>query len=58
MQEKSVHHQKLKSPNPHAEERGFVDISFGSPAFRLCGPIGFASPGYPGFAIIGIYYSI
>jgi hypothetical protein len=32
---------------------GFLSSSFGNPAFRLCGPIGFASPGYPGFAIIG-----
>jgi hypothetical protein len=44
---------EYEKPHPHAEDWGFADISFGSPAFRLRGPIGFASPGYPGFAFIG-----
>jgi hypothetical protein len=33
----------------------FEEIFFGSPAVRFRGPIGFASPGYPGFTIIGKY---
>jgi hypothetical protein len=35
------------------EDGGLSDISFGNPAVRTRGPMGFASPGCPGFALIG-----
>lgn len=31
---------------------------FGNPAIHIHGPIGFASPGYPDFALIGNYENI
>jgi hypothetical protein len=33
------------------------DIFFDSPAVHFCEPLGFASPGYPGFKIIGKHFN-
>jgi hypothetical protein len=38
---------------PDAEDVGSEISFFGNPAVRVCAPMGFASPGYPGFTSIG-----
>jgi len=45
--------KKNKTPILIPRKGVFEVIFFGSPAIRFRGPMGFASPGYPGFALVG-----